>query len=319
MGVNKYTENIKKIKFVITYACNSRCRHCLSVQQNVGAYIGEETAAETIRRVTGRYTLEQITVFGGEPLLYPETLCSIYSEARDMGIPRRRLITSGGLCDQVSDAERQADMILTSGVTEVLLSVDTFHMEFIPLIRQHTFAKLLKDKGFEGLRLHPVWVAGRAGNNLFNLETQECLKVFRDLGISVGMGTVIRPEGNAKKYIERFYKKGMFERTFRCGDGPETERLDRPVSISIHPNGDVRVCDFTIGNIYREDILDILEDYNPFANPMTAALAEGGINGLQTYMESLGFKTDLSNYYTPCEFCSEMQRLHRNLAQVTEK
>ena len=43
--------------------------------------------------------------FGGEPLLYPETVCKIHSAAKEMNIPKRELITNGyfskGECDRL--------------------------------------------------------------------------------------------------------------------------------------------------------------------------------------------------------------------------
>lgn len=311
--MSKFTEKIKEIRFEITYACNSRCRHCVSARRNTGAYLEAKPAVEMLRELSKASRLSTVSIYGGEPMLYPDTVAAICSTARELGIPQRRLSTNGGLWEQISEMEKQVDMILSSGVTEVALSVDTFHMEFIPLIRQHTFAKLLISKGFQGLKLHPVWVVSQGNDNLFNLETKECLRIFRDIDVPIDEGTVIQPEAEAKKYLDRFYQKGLFDRKFRCGDEIGTVRLDEPAVIGVRPDGDVTICCFTIGNLRQKGILEILDSCELDKNPMAAALQRDGILGLQEYMEGLGFKLELSDYYTACEFCHEMQRLHRSV------
>lgn len=310
-SVNEYTKNIKRIEFSVTYACNSRCRHCLVIHRNTEMQIEKERAARLVTEMAKQYDIKSVMTFGGEPLLYPDTVEAIHRAAAQAGIPKRQLITNGGIWDETAKLEQQADMIFSCEINQVLLSVDTFHMEFIPLIRQHTFARLLQEKGFEGLSLNPVWVASPEDDNVFNRETRECMKTFSDLDIPIGRGNVIRPEGNAQKYLERFYKKGAFRQDFQCGDTPYTERLDSPSTISVEPDGNVTVCTFPIGNIYEMDIEQILEEYDPHKNPMMAALLSGGISSLQQYMESIGFQVNLSDYYTPCQFCSEMQSLQR--------
>ena len=39
--------------------------------------------------------LKSLMTFGGEPLLYPDTVCAIHRTGREMGIGRRQVITNG--------------------------------------------------------------------------------------------------------------------------------------------------------------------------------------------------------------------------------
>ena len=47
--------------------------------------------------------------------------------------------------------------------------------------------------------------------------------------------------------------------------------------VSINPNGDVNVCCVTIGNIDETDILDSIENYDPYKNEIMKRLLQGGI------------------------------------------
>jgi len=86
--------------------------------------------------------------------------------------------------------------------------------------------------------------------------------------------------------------------------------LDRSVtnliyhnSLSIDPNGNVDVCAFTIGNIYKENIDTIIERYDPCRNKMMKALMEGGVKKLVEYAENCGIIIDTSDCYSACSVC----------------
>ena len=41
------------------------------------------------------YNIESVMTFGGEPLLYPDTVYEIHKAATEINIPKRQLITNG--------------------------------------------------------------------------------------------------------------------------------------------------------------------------------------------------------------------------------
>ena len=92
-------------------------------------------------------------------------------------------------------------------------------------------------------------------------------------------------------------------RYFRSETTPYSTRLDQVDSISIEANGDVSICFFRIGNVYEEDILAILERYNPYEIPMMKVLLEEGISGLIAYAGAQGLELDISKFHTPCGVC----------------
>ena len=71
--------------------------------------------------------------FGGESLLYPEIVCAIHGQAKKVGIPVREILTNGFWSTRTEKIQEIAQNLAKSGVTEVSISVDCFHQEFIPL------------------------------------------------------------------------------------------------------------------------------------------------------------------------------------------
>jgi len=129
------------------------------------------------------------------------------------------------------------------------------------------------------------------------------LDYFNDLAIPVSNGNNILPAGNAKIYLAEYYEKPDIAMDFLCGLAPYTTKLDEVQTISVNPEGEVIVCHFPIGNIYRKNILDIITDYDPFKNPIMLALLNQGIAGICKLAEEKGIKVDPSDYYSPCDLC----------------
>ena len=72
------------------------------------------------------------------------------------------------------------------------------------------------------------------------------------MGIEPSEGNVIFPSGNALKFLSEYFEGDAVP------PNPYVENPEDIRSISISPNGDVLG-----GNIYRDDILEIMERYAP--------------------------------------------------------
>ena len=139
----------------------------------------------------------------------------------------------------------------TSGVNELLLSVDAFHQETIPLEPVKHFAECVAKSKIH-IKLSPAWLVSEDDNNPYNIRTREVLKEFEGLNISVGSGNVIFPSGNALKYLGEYFDENV-EISSPYDENPKDIR-----AIGFSPNGDV-----LDGNVYQKEILDILNDYQP--------------------------------------------------------
>jgi hypothetical protein len=241
--------------------------------------------------------------FGGEPLLYYNEVKGILGEAADCGISKRQLITNGFFTNKQDKLTAAVASLEEARVNDILLSVDAFHQETIPTRQVYEFARRVKEGNQIPLRLHPAWVVNQEHNNPYNNRTKQLLSQFEDLELSVSRGNNIFPAGKALENLSEYFPEPELDLTYHCGNAPYSTRLDQVDSISIEANGDVSVCCFPIGNVYEEDILSILDRYNPYETPMMKALLEEGVIGLIAYATKAGLEPELKEFHTPCGVC----------------
>ena len=248
---NQYLKNIKKIEFVVTNACTGRCKHCSEGAHTSGSErIDPAVAAEAVRRIAAAYEIGTVMAFGGEPLLHTDAVCAIMTAALERGVPVRQVITNGYFSGNGDSVREVAERLAACGVNDLLLSVDAFHQETIPLDAVKAFAAQAVACGIP-VRLSPAWLVGEEDDNPYNRKTRELLGSFADLGIPVGAGNVVFPEGNALIYLAEYFTENM----------PENPYVDDPRDVrcvSFSPNGDVLG-----GNVYQKDIMEILREYTP--------------------------------------------------------
>lgn len=249
--MNPYLLRLNKIEFAVTYACTGRCRHCSEGEHSLcGERIDPVAAADAVRRIAAAYPIETVMAFGGEPLLHPDAVYAIMEAATELSVPRRQVITNGYFSKDGLWIRRVAERLAACGVNDLLLSVDAFHQETIPLEVVRIFAEAAK--AFEiPLRLQPAWLVCETDENPYNRETRRVLERMSDLEIPVGAGNVIFPEGNALKYFSDYFVDRIPENPY--AEDPRDVRC-----ASFSPNGDVLG-----GNVYRQDVMEILRDYRP--------------------------------------------------------
>ena len=249
--MNKYLRNLNKIEFVVTYACTGRCKHCSEGDHELcGERIDPLLAADAVCKISGIADIKTVMAFGGEPLLYTDAVYAIMNAAKEASVPHRQLITNGFFSKNPHKICEVAERLSECGVNDLLLSVDAFHQETIPLAVVKKFAEEILRCGVP-IRLQPAWLVSRDDANPYNLKTRRILDSLADMKIPQSDGNVIFPEGNAKKYLAEYF----------VGNIPENPYEEDPCDVkcvSFSPNGDT-LC----GNAYKDDILEIMKNYAP--------------------------------------------------------
>lgn len=250
--MNEYVKNLNRIEFVVTMACTGKCKHCSQGGHiDCKGHINLELAVKSICEICEKYNIESLMTFGGEPLIYAEVVCAIHKVATEMGINKRQLITNGFFSNKKKRIEEVVKNLEESGVESLLLSVDAFHQETIPIEPVKYFARCVSNSKIH-IELSPAWLISKEDENPYNVKTKEILKEFEDLNIPIGTGNVIFPKGNALKYLREYFDKEM-EYSLLYDENPYDIQ-----TISFSPNGNV-----LNGNIHNKNILDILDAYQP--------------------------------------------------------
>ena len=249
--MNKYLKNLNRIEFIVTSACTGKCKHCSQGEHRDAENINKTYAVDAVYKIAKEYNIRSVMTFGGEALLYYETVCEIHKAAKEMNIPKRQLITNGYFSNDFEKIKYVGEKLTQSGVNEILISADAFHQETIPLEPVIAFAKSV-NKSDITLKVNPAWLKHADHKNQYNDKTKEILKEFVALGIKVGEGNIIFPSGNALKYFSDY-----FDLT-KENINPYKQNPKDINAICFNANGDILGS-----NIYKNDISDILLSYNP--------------------------------------------------------
>lgn len=214
-----------RIEFVVTYACTGRCRHCSQGEHDDKKVIDTDAAIESVYRITDKYNITSLMTFGGEALIYPDAVCRIHTAAKKIGIEKRQLITNGFFSRDEGYIRETVCRLHDSGINDLLLSVDVFHQETIPLEYVKLFAgQCLKNN--IPTRLNPAWLGCRDADNPYNIRSREIVSEFTDMGIPEGSGNVIFPKGNAIKNFPEYF------------DGTQVDPYEDNTSLCFDPNSD---------------------------------------------------------------------------------
>ena len=250
--MNPYIKNLNKIEFVVTMACTGRCKHCSEGNHDgFTEHIDRTVAVEAVQKICSYYNISTVMTFGGEPLLYPETVCEIHKTAASLGVAKRQVITNGFFSKDRGKINTVSLSLSDSGVNALLLSVDAFHQETIPLDTVMFFAECAVDSGIP-IKLQPAWLVSPEDQNPYNEKTKEIIRAFKPLHIPLNHGNVIFPSGNALKYLREYFDDNI------APFSPYEEDPEDIRTISFGANGDV-----LNGNVYQADILEIIRTYRP--------------------------------------------------------
>ena len=304
--------NIKRIEFAVTYRCNSHCRHCQvgeDERRAATSAIDRDLAVEIVRRVAQAYHPSSIMTFGGESLLYPDVTCAIHETALLCEIPNRQIITNAGTPRSEVLAYDLAQRLARSGVTDMSISVDTFHQEHIPLGIVERNVRAYLAAGITDLEWNPCWVVSQHDDNPHDQHTRAILNALRHLPVRRSEGNILQARGDATTWLSADLPPKRSMPIGSCEDVPYAGRLDEVSSILIMPNGGVSICyEWIIGNSAKEDILSILESYDPCVLPKARAILNGGMAALAELARSENVEPNPDGYYSICDMCIDLRR-----------
>jgi hypothetical protein len=307
-----------RIEFPVTYRCNSKCRHCyLDGTVPIAGAVDPDLAVSCIHKVCAEHPVTSVMTFGGEPLLFHETVCAIHAAARDEGVEIRQLITNAGVPRDAGKGRDVVRQLHQSGVNNVQVSADVFHQEFVSTDIVERNVGYMLEAGITTIKWNPCWVEAPDADNRYNKVTRSILERLAHLGVPTGSGNVALPQGAAVRELAEFLPAPATIPGGSCRDVPFGTVLDRIDSITIEPNADVTICpEWRIGNAAAEDICGILDRYDPHTMPEAVAILGGGMEALVGMSAKAGLTPDADGYYSICDMCTALRRA-LNDSQVT--
>jgi molybdenum cofactor biosynthesis enzyme MoaA len=131
-----------------------------------------------LSEASGVSRLESFLVFGGEPMLYPEIAIAACRKANELGIPKIDMLTNGVWGRNKAQAEKLARKLKDAGLNILGISVDAFHLRFIPLDLPRNAAEASVKAGIERVTWNVAVVQSLDAQNKYDRTTRRILKSF---------------------------------------------------------------------------------------------------------------------------------------------
>ena len=140
---------LPNIDIKATYECNAQCKHCLFAcsPKRSGGYMTDETAKD-ICQILQKANFKSVHIGGGEVFLDFNSLTKLVEIVLDSGLTITRVETNGFWA---ANEERAIDYIRNlklMGVDGLQVSLDPFHMQYIPIALPLRLAELCKLENF---------------------------------------------------------------------------------------------------------------------------------------------------------------------------
>ena len=300
--------NLKRLEFTLTRKCNSQCIHCQADASPLRKGVMRvKDAYNYLAEATAVSDLESFMIFGGEPMLYPKRAIAIFNKASQFRIPKIDMITNGIWGKNKATAEKLAMKLKTAGLNTINISVDAFHLQFIPLKYPRNAALASLKADIENITWNVALIESINSSNKYDKKTAQILKTLQPIEIDANTFKIV-PAGRAIQNLRQYFQPTTLYGP--CEQEPlEGNTLTNPESICIEPSGSADICwSLPIGNAKSTPLRQLITEYDWRRNPITRILVEEGPTGLLKLPEARDYQFREEQYIDKCHLCTEMRK-----------
>lgn len=299
---------------ILSYKCNSRCRHCLyGGSPDWDDWMSVNDAGRIFQGLleTSPY-VRGIHIAGGEPFLDFERLLRVQMLATEFGIPIEYVETNASWCTDDVVARSKFEKLRDAGLTCVLVSSSPFHSERIPLSRVASAIKA----GYEVFGPNGVvlWVPEfyRQLSEIRANDPVELAEYVQSVGESIARymirsGYSLITGGRVGYELAEFYGRRPPEQC--CGDVCKPELLDSGHA-HFDPYGNL-VPSFCSGISLGDcrDLKRVMNSSDFDLLPLVRMLVEKGPYGLyELAVKEYGYKALEDGYVGKCHLCVHVRQ-----------
>lgn len=290
---------------IMNYVCTAACRHCMfaSAPDCPKEYVSAEMA-ERLAAILEEAGTSSVHIGGGEPFMNFRALCTLIEALNRHGVGVDYIETNAFWCSDEDFVRERLERLKALGVTTIMVSVDPFHIEYVPLERPIRLCQLMNECGFD----YFIWQE----RYLRKMIRFDRTKTYTKEELQKALG---------KRYITDTaseYGLGMNGRALAIAGEIYESRPVEELAISSPCSSLLDVCHCHLdlyGNIVPSgcpglaaDARDYLEETIPAEKyPVMARLLSGGTKALYEYALEKGFVPAEEGYPTRCAFCYAMR------------
>ena len=266
-------------------------------------YITKEEAEKTAELLE-RAGTSSVHIGGGEPFLCFDALCSLIEALNKHGISVDYIETNGYWCRDKDFAVSRLVKLKELGITTIMVSVDPYHIEYVPLERPLALCTLLDEYGFEYFIWQQKFLKRLMALDITTTHTKEDLEsvlgsnYIEQTASEYGLGI----NGRALSFADRLYPKRQAE---YFATDEECPSLTHPHHCHIDLYGKAIPSRCTGICADAEDYLNTNIKQDKY--PVLSRLISGGTKELFEYAKQKGFVPDKNGYATRCAFCFAMR------------
>ncbi len=297
---------------ITNYVCTAACRHCMfaSAPHLPKEYISAETA-ERLAELLQEARTSSVHIGGGEPFMNFDALTTLIRILHRHGVGIDYIETNAFWCSDDDFVRERLAKLKALGVDTIMVSVDPFHIEFVPLERPIRLCRMLRACGFD----YFIWKE-RYLRSLMHLDhsriyTHDELKellgkdYITETASEYGLGM----NGRALFIADSLYPRRVAEEwlsSVPCSSLANTSHCHLDLYGSIIPSGCPGIS---------ADARDYLEENFPSDKyPVLSRLTSGGIRALYDYACQKGFIPLPQGYPSRCALCYAMRTYLRTCA-----
>jgi len=306
--------DIEGLDFLLTYTCVSQCTHCL---YHAGPQAQGVMAVNDARSYLNQAgDIQWISIHGGEPFLYFDTLLKTIESAHAVDIGEIWVMTNCYWAKSFTHACEKLKRVKEAGCTHIWISADAFHQDFIPLERVKTALKAARACSFENIIINSLYLGCDQDQNEFNRKTHQILSELGSLDDiitsweSFSIGVALSVVGRAADTLAPLLNRKS-PPSGPCVLPPYLgSDIDSPQAFEIDPFGWVLLCPgVSVGNAKATSLSHILDTYDPASIPVLKTLRKEGPIGLLKEAETKGYTPGM--YVNECHMCYEVRKYLR--------
>ena len=301
---------MSQLVFSVTNRCTARCVDCPIVHENMPpASLDAEFMIDLTRQLLPLNSLKLVVFTGGEPLLLLDDVRRTIAFVSSHGL-WTRIVTNGFWATSKERAKSVLQSLQEVGLTELNLSCDDYHQEFIPLEYIKNANEAACELGVPALLAHRLCPGGRI--------TPEFLSGYLGVPLQEFREGKPNPDNNAIQTGRNVpIKSGVLEphdgklEAATPWTGPCSSVLSK---IVISPRKEVEICcgiasssiqDFYLGSLENENLFRLLQRGNE--DLITNWLALAGPASILDFVRSKDGNLELpSHYANKCHLCNEL-------------
>lgn len=290
---------------ITNYSCNASCRHCMfaSSPECRKNYISPEMS-EHVASLLEEAGTTSVHIGGGEPFLNFDGLTVLIEALNRHAVGIDYIETNAFWCKDKDFTRAKLERLKKLGVTTIMVSVDPYHLEYVPLERPLKLCALLEEQGFDYFIWQQKFLQRLLKLDISKTHTKEEISALlgdsyitetaREYGLGIN--------GRALIFADDIYEKRPAE-YFATDEKCHSLTNPHHCHIDLYGNAIPSRCTGICAK--AEDYLDLDTPREKY--PVLSRLISGGTKELYEYAKENGFVADKGGYPTRCAFCFAMR------------